>query len=344
MKQLAILFLGVIGFTAIAGAQTPSNCTPSALLKKAYRVDIADMALQRIYELKSADTIHITIPQSYQDTILGALAAVCNLNSVAEADSVFLHHCVHRYRHFMPKIAVKLDPAISWIANWRLLTIHTGDGKLDSFIQRYGVYIGRYWYDPKNSESLRDWAYLSSDDHINWKAFGDSLLRFPGFWGYEKDYKIGDGNKIYYSKDSALHLTFVAAWGDCPSGCTEFKEWRYTISEDCAVTLDSTRSYRIRSPYLPNCNLVPLAANPLQKPPLSPKVIFPNPVRTILFVRGADRGAARFSICNAVGRQMLEGTCQSSGIDVSTLPPGIYVLILQHPEGQVPTVVRFVKQ
>ena len=166
MKRLFFLLLVISAFAHRSGGQAKSSWRPSRSLQEAYNFDAADMALQRMYELRSPDTSLIEIPQRYLDTPMTALAAVFNLRSRYEADSVFLYYRVHRYWEFMPEIAVKIHPDSNWVWGHCLYTLQTGNPALNGFIKRYGVYLTSYQNSPKYPRVMNNWLWLASNHPI----------------------------------------------------------------------------------------------------------------------------------------------------------------------------------
>ncbi len=97
-KSLLIIVLVSLFNTAIS--QVPSNCTVPPLLASEYHRDITQLAVQRLFELQSPDTVLVTVPQAYIDTISNGLAAILNATSIVERDSVFNLYCVHNLKPF----------------------------------------------------------------------------------------------------------------------------------------------------------------------------------------------------------------------------------------------------
>ena len=64
-----ILLLALLLCATNLYAQLSSNCNAPAILLSEYDLDVKDLALKRIYQIKSPDTSSIIILQSYQDTI-----------------------------------------------------------------------------------------------------------------------------------------------------------------------------------------------------------------------------------------------------------------------------------
>jgi hypothetical protein len=312
-------------------------------LQKNYLNDVRDMALQRIYAIKSPDTIAIEIPEQYQDTIWSALAAVCNLGLQYEADSVFRSFCIHRWpeQPFMGAgILLKVDTNYAWAKRLYLGSRVTGEPALDSFITRHGVAITDYFCSA-GSQSLNNWATLTASHCINLKAFGDSLRKFPGVQYYRLGSIYGDGDHIYYTRDSVSRFTFIAGRGDCPAGCTERKFWKYSVRlNDCSVNRDTIYTYNMRYPtYMPNCNLMPASVEPAYT--LKSISVYPNPSISAINISGVS-GNAFYNIYNTTGALIKRGTYDNKQIDLSNLTPGFYTMVIQ--DSKAVYIRRFVKQ
>ncbi len=348
MKTTCLLLVLLLAGRPLSAQTVPSSCLPFAQLENSYRNDVADLALQRLYETGSPDTALIEIPQRHQDTIMQALAAVVNTGASLEADSVFRNYCVHRWPHKAYKgvlFDLKVDTNYAWAKQWYLGNTLTGNAAIDSFMARHGVYMESYSC-ISNYEYLNNIATLRATRAINLPAFVDSMLLFAGAkYFYPKGF-AGDGARMEYRRDTAAHFTFVAAWGDCLAGCTAWKEWQYRVTlSNCTVTLDSTSrsSYPPIPPYLPNCNLNSIGVAP--RPPVntSSLVLFPNPASGLLQVSGLATPPARYRICDPTGRALLQGACLSNTLEVATLPAGLYLLTVWEKSGQQHTR-RFIKE
>ena len=341
MKPSFLLLLLLVGWPCLAQT-VPSSCTPSAQLRNSYRNDVADLALQRLYEIHSPDTALIEIPQRYQDTIWQALAAVANTGAALEADSVFRNYCVHRwpYQPFSsPSFRVQVDTSYAWAKQWFLGNALTGNAAIDSFMARHGVVLASYYYDSSVNPSpfSNHVATLRTSRAINGSVFIDSFRRFPGiYYGY-KELIIGDGDNIYYNFDSSHKLVFFAGWGDCMSGCTEGKYWSYTVDlQDCSVTLKGI-SAQVQYGYrrLTNCN-----GNPISIAPVSPTngallTLAPNPATTSLQLNGLAGGPLTYSISDIAGRTLLKGTTHQHAVEIALLLPGFYLLTVQEASGRL---------
>lgn len=343
------LSLLILLLTSQAGfGQVSSSCTPSANLQKLYASDAMDIGLERMYKCHSPDTALIEVPQRWGDTVLGVIAAVYNTGAIYEADSVFLNYCVHRWpeQSFMPQyIYVKVNPDSAWTKAWAKGNTVTGNRAVDDFLRLHDVEVVGY-YSGYGSYSFDDLAVLRSRRYINLEAFGDSIRYFRGVLWYDMTpHHYGDGDHIYYSVDSAAHIRFISGWGDCPSGCQAGKIWRYTVSfSDCSVSKDTIflAGFSGMPHRLANCNLLPVTAGePLHHN--RAVSLYPNPVSDRLRLSGLATGRLSYAIVNAVGSILLEGSSDENAINVATLPPGIYTLLVRQAGGSI-LPLRFVRE
>jgi len=68
-------------------------------------------------------------------------------------------------------------------------------------------------------------------------------------------------------------------------------------------------------------------------------MVYPNPARDALWVASEGMEGKEFRLVDGAGRTLLEGRLGAGGIDVSGIPPGLYVLLVD-PAGR--HIARFV--
>lgn len=344
MKLSLYIVLFLFAFSE-AFAQSPSDCTIPESLSSRYENDVKYLALIRMYQLRSPDTIFIDIPQAYQDTIWSGLAAIYNMGTQLSADSVFNLYCIHaevNHHYDIPSkafhgssIMIKVDTSYSWTEAWSVAgQTLTGYQELDDFLAHYGFRLTTYFCSA-NSEYLNNWAILESAHVVNTKAFGDSLEEFEGlrYPDYEYSNNVGDGNTISYScSDTFRHYAFRLGWGDCPSGCTSSRIWYYRVGEKCNVVLDSANSFGWDSfPAPPNCNPVSISGLEQQKQ----LKIFPNPARDFLIIETDRQETAEsdfYIFSDIQGRVLLKGEfINYAKLSLRRFAQGIYLLkIINH--------------
>ncbi len=327
----------LVGFLVLATpiqAQKASSCTPTALFTEAYERDAKLLAIGRMYAVSSPDTALITIPQRDVDSILNDMAAICNLDTSVHADSIFRKYCIHQGHY--PALRVKVDTNYVWTRTWRQSQDLTGNDPLGRFLSRYGYSIRAYTYYPTYPDSLNNIATLSSDSIVNFKAFADSLARFPGVLYTQFNRRVGDQDYITYERDTAVTIKFRMGWGDCTSECLFQEIWTYRVGVSCNVTLVSSdihsiAHYPFREPS--NCNLTPYEA---------PRVGYNiglvvqlNPVSGELKIYCYGIGLFYdYVVTDIYGRTWLSGILgNKKKLSVADFTPGTYILRVRNNQG-----------
>jgi hypothetical protein len=306
-------------------AQTFSSCKASPVLVEAYKTDALDMAIERMYSLRTADTALIHVPTNYIDSAMSLIAVVCNLSTQYQADSIFNNYCVHRWGYVGSTIMVSLDTSYAWTRQWLALDSNSGNLALDQFMRTHNYGLSRTY--PVNKQ-----VRLTRRSFTNSQAFADSLKRFPGVLDAFLMSSFGDGSRIRFSADTAWHMEFDAGWGDCFSGCIEHKIWKYTINlAQCTVSLDTIKNlYDQTIAAFSSCNLN--AATKVQAvKPRPGLMIYPNPAVNNVKLAGLPGTTYTYNIQDATGRTLISGISRDNTIDVSTLITGYYTLLITDP-------------
>jgi hypothetical protein len=319
MKRLlfCILFFFFPGHTF---AQVPSTCIASPRLLSSYSDDVKYLALTRLYKIASADTAEIE-----------GLAAIRNVDSLVQGDSIFRSYCIHQYRKYY-SLMVQVDTAYAWTHQWASLNTITGIRSLDSLTRRHHFSVTHFysWGSPGN------FAILTTDHILNLKVFSDSLLLFPGIIQVQLDNLIGDGSRLTYTTDSERTYIFSLAWGDCPAGCTNFKDWTYKVDNNCNVTLLPVVQSVTNGWAVPvNCDR-PQTGIAAPGPAFEINV-YPNPAKDLLnlSIKGGQ-GVYRYSVIDLYGRMLSSGeTKNCSVISMKNFPAGILLLKIYDGNGAV---------
>ena len=339
MKNSLLVLLFVFLLPNFDFAQVPSTCSPSAALARAYENDVKDLAVQRMYAVHSPDTSLILIPLADQDSIVNGMAAICNLDSIVNADSVFRKYCIHQFPNgvIRTSLEVVVDTTYGWVRQWRALNTITGNGRLDSFLARYSYTLTSY-------DTATYTAKISTTMVLNSKAFADSLASFPGVFSTYSDFIIGDHNYIQYSCDSVKTYKFRLGWGDCLSGCTSNEVWTYRVDSSCNVTLSNvTVSGPDPYPNPLNCNLAPYGVPVVAKALTA--TVYPNPVMGLLYIDINGSNDFDYSIYDMYGREVLNGNSPANNATINTnmLKEGVYVLKITGYNSLQTTMVKFTK-
>jgi hypothetical protein len=340
MKKFAFLFIVLVSVQFL-NAQIPSNCEISPILQNYYDYDVKHLALKRIFDQQSPAMDSIIIPQSYQDTVWEAMAAIFNLTDFPARDSIFDMYCIHQFGslYVFYNIGVKLESTCTWSQNWHNLITTTGVPALDTLLSTYGFTVTEYL------EAI-DVVILTTNQSINAQPVCDSIETFSGVIYAHPDYNfIWDGNEIIYSKTGTNRfLDFEIRYGDCMAGCTGWKTFKFQVYEDCSVQYLGSIFHPAPDFSFPppvNCNITVGLENINNNAGFR---ISPNPVDNILNIRTDQTVILNFSVINSLGKTVKSGQMlNESAISLDDLPNGLYFLHLYETQSQKNFYLKFIK-
>ena len=331
MKNYLLSAICIILNLSTTLGQANSNCTPSMLFLQEYQQDIYNLSLTRIFEVNSADTALIEIPELWKDTIEQGLAAIFNATSLPERDTIFNLYCVHDRNSTIQSHAafiIKLDSNYAWTQAWMNLNALTGDAYIDDLVQRYGLTVQQF-YNWSNGPHV----VVNSQAYLNSYALIDSLEISGGIVFAEANSIIGAAcNMDYFKVGTDRYFDFYFEFNDCFDGCDNFRKWRFKVDTACQVSFLGAVDWGffgvtpLPSPI--NCNVF---NNIPKKPTVSNSIhIFPNPVDEILFIeQSALNDADYFKLYDNKGTLVLSGTLQATmrqQIELQQLSAGTYFL------------------
>lgn len=338
MKKL-LLFITLIVYIQIVKAQITSFCIVPPALQTHYDADVKHLALKRIYDQNSPYKDSITIPQNYQDTISQGLAAIFNLTTVIQRDSVFDKYCIHQDVSYFVyhQIYVGIDPAYSWTQQWQNLNTITGITSLDNLLSTYGFTVTGF------STSGGNYATLTTTQNINVKPLCDSIQTFAGVLYSEPNYPAGDGNKIAYSKvGTDRFYDFTVGYGDCPSGCIGSHTFKFKVYDNCSVDylgiIDVYYPSAIPAPT--NCNIT----TDIKRIESNKFNIYPNPTEDFINVEAGNMFDKNYSVYNIFGQTLLSGKfTKEIKISLKDISTGIYFIRIEENINKEYSDYRFIK-
>jgi len=322
IKRIGLLFIILVSFQTLK-AQIQSNCNATQVLQAYYDHDIKHLAVKRMFDLKSTNMDSITISERYQDTIRKGMAAIFNLTTLPERDSIFDKYCIHQAisNYLYTEIVVAVDKDYTWTQEWKNLKTITGISALDKLISRYGFAVTRF-------SSIATYAVLTTNQIINIKPLCDSLETFAGVLFAEPQAVYGDGDEIIYTKiGNNRFYDFTVAYGDCQSGCIAEHTFKFKVDNNCSVSylgvFDKTSpGYALPKPI--NCNI---STTSIRRPVAEESMrVYPNPTADHLLIESVQKG--QIELFNLQGQQVLSADLNSKTmrIDLSNLSNGIYFL------------------
>ncbi|MEA1873309.1 MAG: T9SS type A sorting domain-containing protein [Bacteroidota bacterium] len=335
-KGVVFILLLLLNFTFTYGQIVESSCeAPDSIVEK-YQDDAAALTLRKFYEndLPWADSIEI--PDAHSDTVLNALLAVWNADELAARDTVVEMFDIHAgIDYSINMLTLKCDTTVSWVEQMENGSFPTGNDTINSLINNYYLSI---------SNIINDTAYphlyffLTADSNYNMPQL--STL-FENVSGVISVFAMS-GNVAHlfheniemdiYSDNVVLHYSF--GWGDCPSGCLNWRFWDFKVYYDCSV--EFIDSYG---------NALPFGSAGIQSKS-TPIEIYPNPANDYVKIKGIGEQdiPLEYVIYNSAGVKVHSGKAIDTSIEFnSKLNNGLYILELYTKEKLIRKKIQILK-
>jgi len=316
MKKSYLLLIVLIGVQEIYGQIVPSSCNaPDSVVSK-YIDDADRLALYKIQRLNLPESDSIRIPKTHSDSILNALIAVYNAGTIPESDTVTRIYPIHTFPDYdLDVINIAANPNLAWMFQLKNGIIPTGHPEIDSLIANYQLTFRRYYDYPDHIQY--DIASLRSTTNLNIAALAVLFEEIPDVDHAKENRYMGDGMNIWESiSDEHIQLVYYYGWGDCPSGCTYRRYWKFKVYYDCSV--EFCGSYN-------NLN----SALGYVEPDRKMVSVFPNPFEDLIRVNGFT-APFNYKIASMTGQIVISGISDRKEIgNIAHLKPGLYFLSVQ---------------
>lgn len=316
MKKGYLFLIVLFGIQGLYGQIVPSSCeAPDSVILK-YIDDADRLALYKIQRLNLPESDSMQIPKIHSDSILNALIAVYNAQSIPESDTVTRISPIHTFPDYdLDVINIAANPNLAWMLQLKNGIIPTGHQEIDSLIATYQLTFRHYYDYPDHMQY--DLASLRSPTNLNIAVLAALFEEIPDVDHAIENTYIGDGSDIYESIFSDhIQLIYYHGWGDCPSGCTFRRYWKFKVYYDCSV--EFCGSYN-------NLN----SALGSDEPESKMVSVFPNPFEDLIRVYGFSE-PFNYKIANMAGQIVTSGISDRKEIaNIAPLKTGIYFLSVQ---------------
>ncbi len=315
MKRILILLPLLTLAFASSGQSVQSSCIATDSILARYQDDADRLTLRKIYRQGLTYIDSVTIPQSHADTVLNALIAVYNATTLPARDTVVSIFDIHTFPEpILNGFNIAADSTLPWMQQLKLGNIPTGYATIDNVIATYGLNVQSY-LTFGNSYPWHN-VVFTSDNNYNFMALTADLATIPGVYESEPNFAFGDGNNISDSiYNDHVELIFSLGWGDCPSGCTARRFWKFNVYYDCSV--EYVGSYG-----------TPLQITSVVESSFPDISVFPNPFSQIIQVRGFPK-TFEYTISNILGQPIVKGTSTNGTVDnLNELNDNIYFLTI----------------
>ncbi|MFN6945141.1 MAG: T9SS type A sorting domain-containing protein [Cytophagaceae bacterium] len=291
----------------------PFICPASEEVIQKYKNDADRLAVIHLRQNEHLYKDSIIIHSPLSDTLLNALLAVYNLNT-PERDTVVEIYSIHTFPNpVLNKVEFSADSSLAWMKELREGNFPSGNERLDSLMLAHNLVVDSYynWSNLLRYHSVT----LRSEDNLNMPAMVDVLSGISGIHEANQANWEGDGSRIEATvSEDNLELIFSYGWGDCPSGCTSRKFWKFLVPYDCNATF--TESYG---------DVLSHTRKGLEKQ-LS---IHPNPFSEGINVTGISENF-HFNITDLSGKHVASGPSDKNYLPLGNLHPGFYLLTITH--------------
>lgn len=236
MKKLTLfVFLIILNFqTNLFGQIIPSSCEADSSYNNFSNDQAARLTIRWLRASSSPDTVFVTIPDQELINIKEALNAVYNASELSGYDTIMLS-----YTRFpdLNHYAILCDSNTIWAEQWKQGNLLTGDSAMDSLLLFLEFELIKYEFD-ENYEGAFVEFYTEKTNNVY--AVSNEFLTFSGIemaYTYDNN-SILESKRLNYQKiDEIRSLTYSYGWGDCITGCTDWKHWNINVYPDCSVEI-----------------------------------------------------------------------------------------------------------
>lgn len=302
------IFLLILQASLQAVAQ---DCDIVSKIQNDYLDDAKILALREIYsDSTSSNADSVEIPSSLTDKYLGALSVIYSLDNQV-IDSIFNIYEIHSFPNVpYMEIAMIGDTNYTWIKNYMIDSVISGNPHFDSIVTKYDFKLQSYI-----NLSLGLSMRITTPRYLNLEPIVDSLNAIEGLVLVDAIESLaGDGNNIEFSTDNdTLFIDFSIGWGDCPAGCINRQYWHFSVF-DCNATYLGLSGDNFTS------------ANDITKNDYN---LYPNPVNDILIIEKWDN-LKKIDVYDFQGKKIIGFNNISHQLNLSGLKTGQYLLMIQN--------------
>ncbi|MCB9251497.1 MAG: T9SS type A sorting domain-containing protein [Flavobacteriales bacterium] len=327
IRSLLFGFL-VLSITTGSHAQRiQSSCNSNDSVKAYYQNDADRLALSLTYTKQTPFADSARISPKLSDSVMRALIAVYNVDSLPARDSIVDIIKVHTgLNPALNRFYLAADSVLFWMQMLKSNITPTTVDSVDRLMKNYDIKVLRYYI--VNTQPYHI-VVFESGRNFNYEVISN-LFDSLGGVHYSNIYKFtGDGNNITIKKDtSTIELTYSYGWGDCLSQCTFRRYWKFRVFADCSVEYLGSYGHK----YVPSS---------VKDPVLNGVSVSPNPFYNSLKVSGLANGFM-YQLIDQNGRLILEDVSDSGQISgLESVPQGLYVLrILSDQRSTVFKVIK----
>lgn len=268
MKKIVLFGLLLLSFAFVKAQNFNSSIAPTTIMETTYRNDACRLAINRMYQIDSLLADSITIPNTIIDTMLKGLYAIANMQNAIVRDTIidkfgftnfepqsdsthFSYTSQYGYVYGLKKIRLVVDNTYSWGAQWQIGNYATtNNDTVNYLIDKYQLVVEK---DSFQFYPTRTRYIITSPVAINAKALAKKFGQFTEV-GNEYAYDMGGIGNYYFTNKNTIQCTIAGdtlkmmhnyGCGDCPSGCTLGRIWKFNVlnTNTCTVNYLSVENW-----------------------------------------------------------------------------------------------------
>ncbi len=312
MKRAISALLFFCFIYTIQAQKVKSSCSAHDSIVAKYRNDADRLALRMIYKIGSAYIDSATIQKTLSDTMLNALIAVYNADSLPARDTVIFMRNLHTYpTPVMTNFYMAADSMLPWMQQLRLDSSKIGTDSVGFLIKTYKLKVVRYY---RINQFPYHIAIFESSENLNLDVLTRLFNKIGGVYFANKGKVEGDGNDITQIKTkNFIELIYSYGWENCQTGCLNRRFWKFNVYPNCSV--DFLGSYG--SIWKPS-SIIGISENHVQASP--------NPFHDKITLQNLN-GPCQYRLINTFGQVLKDGNISAPQIEnLEGLTAGIYYL------------------
>ena len=234
MKKISILLLLFCCSHITIAQLVNSSCNGHDSIKARYKNDADRLALRMTFKVGSTYIDSAIIKKTLSDTILNALIAVYNADSLRARDTVVFMKKLHSYPlPVMNNFYMAADSTLPWMQQLRIDSLKIGTDSVGYLMKTYNLKVARYY---RINQFPYHIAIFESTGNLNLDAITRLFNTIGGVYFANKGKVEGDGNDITMIKTkNFIELTYSFGWGNCMTGCINRRFWKFNVYPNCSV-------------------------------------------------------------------------------------------------------------
>lgn len=205
------------------------SCEQTDAIKALYEEDAYQLAFDFMVHHEEVDQ-DVVISDDYYQQAMDALMAVYNAIDLPIYDTLFQVYDIHTFGEpALYEILIGLNPASAWTRSLLNGSNTTDHEDFNQFLTTYALAI-------VDHNPHANYILLQSEQALNLGLLAELLSQIEGVDYAEPNWLFGDGHDIQLRPfEDFIELTFIAGYGDCPSGCIHKRAWYVHVYDDCSV-------------------------------------------------------------------------------------------------------------